>query len=122
MALFICETRWENGASLVTGIRGHLVQHKVAFFGNVAELTTCLRMTLQADDIVIAQVDRAALAELLRFREVLEVGRLILIMAEIDAESIAMAHQLRPRFLAGPDDDYDKVGAVLATMLGRGKA
>jgi hypothetical protein len=117
MALFIHVRRQDNGESVVTRIRRQLMQQKVAFFGNIAELTTCLRTALQSDDIVIVQADRAALAALLPCREVLEMGRLVLILAEIDAESIAMAHQLRPRFLAGPDDDYDKVGDVVAKML-----
>ena len=92
-------------------------KQQLTIFANPAELATSLRTALHTGDVVVVQADQAILKELLTCQEFLDVGRLLLILDEMNEETIAMAHQLRPRFLTGFEDGYSKVGAVLGKML-----
>ncbi len=117
-AIFIYVRKPEGVGEALANIIGRAVgQHQLTIFASPAELTASLRTALHNGDIVIVQADQNTLAELLACQEILEISRLILILTEINEETIAMAHRLRPRFLTGLDDEFLKVSAVLGKML-----
>jgi len=50
-------------------------------------------------------------------RDFLEDVRLILILADSSAETVARGHLLRPRFLTYTDHDMSEVSSVLGKMI-----
>jgi len=74
-----------------------------------------------ADDLPIAAVLLAArsedLSDLLSIRDLLRDVRIILILPDREANTIAQGHTLRPRFLSYTDSDFTDVLAVLGKCL-----
>lgn len=87
--------------------------------GDFSQMTTELRLAVKNQDIVIILAATSPeLDTFLNMRKLLEDVRLILVLTQNNADLVAKGHQLRPRFLdIAPDNDFSKVGAVLAKML-----
>jgi hypothetical protein len=79
------------------------------------------RLRQPADDLPIAAVLLAArsgdLSDLLSIRDLLRDVRIILILPDREANTIAQGHTLRPRFLSYTDSDFTDVLAVLGKCL-----
>ena len=79
------------------------------------------RLRQPADDLSIAAVLLAARSEdllgLLSIRDLLRDVRIILILPDREANTIAQGHTLRPRFLSYTDSDFTDVLAVLGKCL-----
>lgn len=76
-------------------------------FGNAPEIA------------VLQAADRRELLSFLSLRDYLKDVRLVLILPDMEAETLALAHRLRPRVLMGKSADFTEVRAVLDKMLGR---
>ena len=70
---------------------------------------------------VMLASNKEDLLDLLSLRDLLWNLRIILIIPDRKAETIAMGHMLRPRFLSYVDSDFNDVSAVLEKMLGHPK-
>ena len=86
---------------------------------NLAQMVEMLHSEVHRHDIVILLIaDEAELDYFLKSKELFEDVRLILILSTNDANQVARAHLLRPRFVdIAPDQDFSRVGAVLTKML-----
>lgn len=87
--------------------------------GDFSQMTVELRLAVKNQDIVILLAGTAPeLDVFLEMRKLLEDVRLILVLTQNNPDLVAKGHQLRPRFLdIAPDNDFSKIGAVLAKML-----
>ncbi len=123
MAIFITPCQGRESESLLRLVADLAPGQQVICCAGLGQLSARLVGSLQDHDIVIVRADRSLLAELLACRTILERGRLILILTDVDEETIAMAHRLGPRFLTGAGAEHARVGAVLVKMLAgaRGK-
>ena len=61
---------------------------------------------------------REDLTKLISFRHLLHDIRTVLILPDREAGTLALAHQLRPRFLSDISSDFLEVVAVINRMLG----
>jgi hypothetical protein len=66
---------------------------------------------------VLLAATRKELAELQRIGESLFNVRLILILPDSDADTLAKGHSLRPRYMTYRDHNFGEVGAVMRKML-----
>jgi hypothetical protein len=66
---------------------------------------------------VILAPGREKLQELQSLDQMLERLRIILILPDADPQTIAQGHNLRPRYLADIQSDFQDVAAVLRKML-----
>jgi hypothetical protein len=67
--------------------------------------------------VILLFENRGELAEILPVRHWFQDISIILIVPDRTPETIALAHQLRPRFLAYRQDDFGTVAAVVGKML-----
>lgn len=66
--------------------------------------------------MVLLTATKDELHGFLRLRDFLCDLRIIVILSDDEAETIAMAHALRPRFITWLDNDLYSIGLVLRTM------
>ena len=66
---------------------------------------------------VLLAADKSDLLKLTALGDFLKNMRIILILPDHEAETIAQGHLLRPRFMAWLDDNFAHVGTVLKKML-----
>jgi hypothetical protein len=69
--------------------------------------------------VIIFAADRDDLTKLFLIRELLYDLRLILILPDMDEETVAQGHRLRPRFLSSIHHDFSQAAAVISKMLER---
>jgi hypothetical protein len=69
--------------------------------------------------VVVLVADKEDLQRLLPFRFRLEQVFFILILPDAEEETIACGHQLRPRFIAYQDSDFNEIEAVLERLVSR---
>jgi len=67
--------------------------------------------------MVISVSNREELLGFLYLRDFLNDLRIVLILSEDDPETIAMAHALRPRFLAWRESNLSNIGLVLQRIV-----
>lgn len=65
------------------------------------------------ETVVLLAADTRELRIFEAFRFRLEQVFFILVLPDVDAETIAWGHRLRPRFIVYQDSDFTEVGAVL---------
>ena len=78
------------------------------------------RMRQPFDDLKVAVFMAANYEELMNIffiRHLLREIRLVLIIPDQRKETVALAHQLRPRFLTSTEGDLSTVATVLSKML-----
>ena len=110
--------RQELGHGLHACIMNRVANGQLAFFESFKKMSACLRQFLQRGDIVIFQASTTGeLDKLVFLRDLFEDVRLILILPQRSAETIAKAHLLRPRFITFADNDISEIPAVLEKML-----
>ena len=83
------------------------------------QVAASLRRPLDNRDVYILHIPTGRhLEELLPIASLLERIRLIIILPDSEAGTIALAHQFRPRFLTTADRPYGDLAAVLKKMAG----
>lgn len=93
-------------------------KREIEVFRTIKNLSQKLRQPKNDHDIAVLLANKKEdLQELVRIDHLLEDLRLILILADREADTIAKAHTLRPRFLTYVDSDFLDVAAVLSKML-----
>ncbi len=66
---------------------------------------------------VILTTTKDELLEISSLKDLLGDIRVILILPDMEDETIAIGHKLRPRFLSYADGDFKDIGAVLCKIL-----
>lgn len=96
-----------------------LPKEKMEVYRTLGELSSRVRRSIfDIRAMVISASNKEELAEFLHLRDFLWDLRIVLILAEDDAETIAMAHALRPRFLTWREIDFKSIGLVLHRIVG----
>lgn len=81
---------------------------------NIQSLVKSLREPVEEKNIaVLLPADRKDLQDLLSIRHLFRDVPLILLVSDHSKETMAMAHQLRPRFVSGVQGDHGTVIEVL---------
>ncbi len=68
--------------------------------------------------VVLLAAGKQDLQSILSLRDLLKDVRILMVLTDREKETIAMAHQLRPRFIGYVDNDFFGIGDVLEKMLG----
>jgi hypothetical protein len=91
---------------------------EVAVARSVEGLKRQLRSPTGQPDLAVLAVHRnRELAELLWMSQLLDPARIVLVLPTWDAATVALAHNLRPRFLAYADGDPAALMAVVMKMI-----
>lgn len=108
---------------------GKRLKDSIKVVDNLESLTDCWNMRellrhFQTPDplpetVVLQATSQQDLQCLAPFRFRLEQVFFILILPDAEAETVASAHQLRPRFIAYQDSDFREIEAVLNRLATR---
>jgi hypothetical protein len=108
------------GRRLEKAIRGGAWEGKVEIYEDLDRFTLELNKPVSGGIIIVMGIsDRVELIRTACFREMITEPTLILILPDDGAETISLAHRLRPRFLCFADEDFAGVAAVLARLIAR---
>jgi hypothetical protein len=109
-----------TGQRLLTIVRTMASDDVLEVYNNMGDLIQGLRRPLADPPIgVFLFEDQKDIEALLDVKPLASKVRSILIVPDREPETVALAHQLRPRFLAYADSDLSQVLAVLQKMLGQ---
>jgi hypothetical protein len=87
-------------------------------YGDVEALSKRLRRPGRGPQVaVVILSSHKDLEDVITIRDLLADLATLLILPDADADTLAKAHQIRPRFLTYADSDPMVIGAVLAKML-----
>ncbi|MDY0038960.1 MAG: hypothetical protein RBS57_01515 [Desulforhabdus sp.] len=99
-------------------------QENLELYSELEDLGRRLRQPLDSTETiaVLVPADGEQLAHVVSFAELLDTIRIILVLPDQSAATIAMGHRLRPRFLSYRKGDCGDVAAVLEKMIRLGIA
>jgi hypothetical protein len=84
----------------------------------IGDLSQSLRQPAEDSGVAVLLVsDQEDLKNIISIRHLFQNIRIILLLPTKEAETVAMAHQLRPRFLTDRNSDLVEVTAVLKKMF-----
>lgn len=114
---FLSDIRNDTRKRLQRVLEYMLPKKNIKYIKSVAELEKNLRQTSPKTALtVILHVNKAKLLSILPIKELLEDISIILILNDQDSETIALGHNLRPRFITFADSDFLDVASVLMKM------
>jgi len=91
---------------------------KLELLESIEALSQRLQQPLRKPDIAVLHVaSRQELSSLLSLNDYLRDLRLILILPDRDATTVAEGHRLRPRFMSDCESDHEEIGIVLKRMV-----
>ena len=67
---------------------------------------------------VLFAISKETLSEIVSIRDLLSGPRVILVLPDREADTIAKGHMLRPRFMTYSDTDFGEISAVIDKMFG----
>jgi glycerol dehydrogenase-like iron-containing ADH family enzyme len=119
MDLFIYSTvSEENRKQLEDSFKALVPKEKMEVFRSFDDFSQRLKLPAQSKSIaVLAPGSRQELQEILSRIDLLRDLRIIVIAPDHEAETTAVAHQLRPRYLTYLNGDFGDLAAVLDKML-----
>jgi hypothetical protein len=107
------------GEKLVLIIEALFPDGTLEFFRTFRQLTSRLRQPVNDREVMVLYLPtRRLLDEIMEIAPLLERLRLIAILPDVDPETIAQGHRLRPRYLTTVDQRFEDVAAVL-TKIGK---
>jgi hypothetical protein len=108
-----------SGDILEKMIKTHLPEVETAVYRTIDDLSQGLRQPIKDSGVAILLVsNQEDLQNILSIRHLFQNIRIILLLPNRAAETVALAHQLRPRFLTNINSDLSEITAVLKKMLG----
>jgi hypothetical protein len=111
----------ETGNQLQNFLETHVPGCKTEVYRTIEGLAERLKAPHEGGVVAVLRADnREDLMALLSIRLGLQNVRTILLAPDREDTTIALAHQLRPRFLSYINNDLDNVSAVLEKMLKTG--
>ena len=119
MDLFIYSTASEeNRKQLEDSFKALVPKEKMEVFRSFDDFSQRLKLPAQSKSIaVLAPGSRQELQEILSRIDLLRDLRIIVIAPDHEAETTAVAHQLRPRYLTYLNGDFGELAAVLRKMF-----
>jgi hypothetical protein len=102
---------------------GELIKTSLPEFGmevcrTIHDLSQSLKQPAEDMGVAVLLVsDQKDLKNIISLRHFFQNIRIILLLPNKDPETVAMAHQLRPRFLTDRNGDLSEVTAVLKKMF-----
>jgi hypothetical protein len=118
MLLFYAAQKNRAVEDLETILRDQLPAHKILHCTTMEALEGCLRRPCRELEIVLIFIcDAIEMATLSALKPMLLDLRLLLVLPRRDADTVAWAHTLGPRFIAYADNGVDPIAAVLTKML-----
>ncbi len=74
----------------------------------------------QKDNLVavLFAISKETLSEIISIRDLLSSPRVIIVLPDREADTIAKGHMLRPRFMTYSDTDFGEISAVIDKMFG----
>ena len=108
----------QSGDKLEKLIKAHLPEVEMAVYKTIDDLSQSLRQPTEDSSVAILLVsNRGDLQNIFSIRHLFQNIRIILLVPSKEAEIVALAHQLRPRFLTDTNSDLAEITAVLKKML-----
>ena len=108
----------QSGDILEKIIKTHLPEVEMVVYKTIDDLSQSLRHPTEDSGVAILLVsNQGDLQNILSIRHLFQNIRIILLLSNKTAETIALAHQLRPRFLTNINSDFAEITAVLKKML-----
>jgi len=119
MDLFFYSTASEaNQKQLEDSFMSFMPKGKIEVFRSFDNFSQRLKLPAQPQSIaVLAPGSRQELQEILSRIDLLRDLRIIVIAPDHEAETTAIAHQLRPRYLTYHNGDFGVLAAVLGKMV-----
>jgi hypothetical protein len=71
--------------------------------------------------VIVLVPTRGGLENLLEAHELFDNTRLILVLADADAETVALGHRMRPRFMGYLANGFTEIAAVVHKMAGESR-
>jgi hypothetical protein len=119
MALIVYSTKTEDAGERLLSVIGLLIpENKFEVCRSISELTQRLRQPVFNPTIAILLAStREELQDILSTRDLLWDTKIILIVPDMNRDTIAKGHTLRPRFVCDCNSDFVDVAAVLTLMI-----
>jgi hypothetical protein len=108
----------ERQGELVNVIEPFLPEKEIEVYRTLEEFSLRLKHPAQPNSIaLLAPGSRQDLMEMLSRRELLRDLRTIIIAPDHETETVAIAHQFRPRYLAYLNGGFGEIAAVVGKMV-----
>jgi hypothetical protein len=108
----------ESGNRLQSFLEAHVPGRKMDVYHTIEGLAERLRAPHEGEVVAILQANsQEDLSALLSIRHRLQNIKTILLAPDRGEDTIALAHQLHPRFLGYIDNDLNHVASVLEKMM-----
>ncbi len=117
---FYAKAKEGAGKRLQQVIEMLVPKSKTVIFRTTNGLSRRLRRPKPANDLtvgVLLAASRKDLQDIVSIGELLGDVRIIMVLPDREAETIAKGHSLRPRFITYADSDFEDISAVLKKML-----
>ncbi len=99
-------------------IKTHLPGVETAVYKTIDDLSQSLRHPTEDSGVaVLLASNQEDLMNMISMRHLFQNIRIILLLPSKESEIVALAHQLRPRFLTDINTDLAEITAVLKKML-----
>ena len=99
-------------------IGGLIPQRRVRVYRTLEGLSERLHRPIDPETImIIVASSREKLSEVFPLRRILGDVRTVVVAPDQEPATVALAHQLRPRFLTYANSDFDDLFAVLRKMI-----
>ncbi len=107
-----------GNSPVVENLSRLLAVHPVKRCRSINAMAQCLKKPCHGLEVALVAVRSAEdLVRIIKIRDLMRDLRLVLVLPGRDAETVAWAHKLGPRFIAYADNGYEQVGAVLDKMM-----
>ena len=104
--------------SLRLRIEGLIPEKRLKVYRTLEGLSERLHRPIDAEAVlIIVTTSREKLLEISPLRRVLGDVRTVVVVPDQEPTTVALAHQLRPRFLTYANSDFDDLAAVLQKMI-----
>jgi len=119
MGLILYSTKSDPAGKRVQEVIAKAIPGKeLEVLQSIESLYERLQQPLRKPDVaVLHAASRQELASLLSLTEHLRDLRLVLILPDRDASTVAEGHRLRPRFMSDCESDYEEIGMVVRRMV-----
>jgi len=107
----------ENAERLKAAVHKVIPEGRIEHFSKLDDFRDRLRTIVEPDSVaVLSAPNRGELQKMQLFRKLLTEIYVILVLPDRGKGTIALAHQLLPRFLSRKDSDFAELKLVLARM------
>jgi len=118
MTVLFYSTISEEYAEKIEGVIAKAIPTaKIEIHRSIESLAQKIRQPEEEKNLLLLALHRREdLKEILGIRTIVENFRTVLVLPDQERETIAAAHQLRPRFVTTLDGDLEELAAVLKKM------